>query len=186
MTIASLLGTAQVQWVAMWAATSWHSTKQEAINRNRHAQWAAEQGVDDIVEVYDSFSCRDILRHLASRANDLENVVWEWGHILDRFPDLRIFTLADLQGLGQEADAFSKAFLQHEGGTQTGVSWALDRLRRRGIEIGRKDRFHPSQVIVRSQGDGQAADKSAGRLGGVVGMDTGDVAKGRMEGQGKV
>jgi hypothetical protein len=130
-----------------WEELQWHSTKQEAVNGNRQVQWAAEAGYLDIIECYDSHSAAEVQLRLSSNAPDMEEVVRDRGKILRRFPNLRIFTLADLRGAAREADALSKLQL-HVAHETTGEEWALARIEERGFgRVTDAQRVFPSRVI---------------------------------------
>ena len=137
-----------------WHSTRWthaelsqHSTWQEPTNANWVLRHCLQHGAQDVVECLDSKSGAHVLRRLACQQPGLESVARDRAAIMVEYPGARVWTLHDVRTLAKEADALSKLHLAFEKTGKTGLRWAMDALRARGIgALSARNRMQPRPV----------------------------------------
>ena len=84
---------------------------------------------------------------LASQQPRLESVAWDRVAIMVEYPGTRVWTLHDVRTLAKEAGALSKLHLAFERTGKTGLRWAREALRARGIgTLSARNRMQPRPV----------------------------------------
>jgi hypothetical protein len=97
--------------------------------------------------VLDSKSGAHVLWWLASQQPRLESVARDRAVIMVEYPGTRVWTLHDVRTLAKEVGALSKLHLAFERTWKTGLRWAREALRARGIgTLSARNRMQPRPV----------------------------------------